>query len=358
MFNILKFLKYYLFQNAQKINYSPQKILIIRNDHIGDVCVSLPFVNSIKFFFPDCEVHILINVYTLDIISGNPNIDKIIIQNKDDAISDIINKIPDNYDILFNLTSTKFNAKLSKKINAKYKIGYAYKIYNIFAFNRYVFTHRQNPPIHECDFCFEFLKLCNIDFLEKKQEIVKNTVIYVNDYDKKYVDEYWQKLKFDNSKKNIGIHPGDNKSAFNWSLKKYIELAEYLAQDFEIVFIFGPAELALMNDELFKIKQRVYNFKIVEGNLTVKQLAYFIKKLNCLVSGSTGPMHIAGLMDTPTVSIFSNKLSHNYKKWHPLNNKFEIIEPQITSKKSEDIKKNIEQIPISLAVEKIKKIIN
>ena len=39
-------------------------------------------------------------------------------------------------------------------------------------------------------------------------------------------------------------------------------------------------------------------------------------------------MHIAGIMGTPTVSIFSKKPAHDEKKWHPIKNKHIIITPE------------------------------
>ncbi len=336
---------YNFLPHLQKIkNIKPEKILIIRNDHLGDLCVSLPFINSIKKVFPDTETHLLVNEYAFDLVSGNKNIDCIIIQKKSDGIPEILNKITDKYDILFNLCSTSFNARLSRKIAAAFKIGYAYKLYNIFSFNRYVFTHRKNPPIHECDFCFEYLNIFNIDISSIKNSIIKNTVIHIDGDTENFIHSYKKKLGFISSKKIIGIHPGDSKSAFNWSLKKYIELADHLSQKYEIVFIFGPAEKDLINHFTNVQKNK---FRFVRGDLSVKQLVCFIKNIDCLVSGSTGPMHIAGLTGVPTVSIFSNKPSHSQHKWHPLNNKYLTVEPRMKYSKSSDNRSLMDSIPVT-----------
>ncbi|MBP7653762.1 glycosyltransferase family 9 protein [Candidatus Dependentiae bacterium] len=340
--NLFKWIFYNFSPKYQYIDFSKiNSVLIIRNDHIGDVCLSIPFIHLLKQTHKHIKTDVLTGEYTYEILSGNPYIDNIIIQNKTDKINDIIKKAG-TYDIVFNLCSSKFNAVLTRKIPAKIKIGYAYKIYNIFSFNRFVYIHRKNPPIHETEFCFEFLK--SLGFTGNTKKAVESSEIFIDEKSKAVSDRLFIKMNFDQSKKIIGIHSGDSKSAFNWKLDKYIELGESLSKKYNIVFIFGPQETSALNN--FTDSQKI-KFRFIEGNLKLKELAYFISKIDCLVSGSTGPMHIAGLMRTPTVSLFSNKPSHSYLKWHPLNNNFKIIEPEINYSK-----KNKYNIMDSITVEK------
>ena len=93
-------------------------------------------------------------------------------------------------------------------------------------------------------------------------------------------------------------------------------------------------------------------FSFVHGDLSLKELAVFLENMKCLVSGSTGPMHLAGIMGTPTVGVFSNKPAHSKLKWHPINNRYRIIEPPglYDASNEETLMKNIDLAKVEKAV--------
>ena len=63
----------------------PKNILIVRNDSIGDVVLSLPLAGFIKKQYPDCKVTFLLRNYTKDIANDHPNIDDVIILKEDNG---------------------------------------------------------------------------------------------------------------------------------------------------------------------------------------------------------------------------------------------------------------------------------
>lgn len=322
--SVLNWLKYFFRIKNQELNWSRiKKILIIRNDHIGDLCLTIPFITALKQFRKDFIIELLINEYTNDLVSLNPDIDKIICSRKDEPLESVLKKLSE-YDIVFNLTTTKLNARLISKINGKIKIGYAYKFFNIKSCNRFVFVHRQNPPIHETDFCFEYFKTLGLNM--DKNVAIEKSHIYIPDEIKNKINIFVQSLKLDKTKKNVGIHPGSKNSAYNWSLKNYINLGELLIEKYNVLYIFGPDE---KNFILEFNETQLKKFHFICGDFSLKELCCFISKLDYLISSSTGPMHIAGIMGISTISIFSNKPSHNYLKWHPIKNKYKIIEPKL-----------------------------
>jgi ADP-heptose:LPS heptosyltransferase len=62
---------------------SPQKILIVRTDRIGDVLLSTPVIKALKDAYPDAHIAMMIGPYTKDIVDGNPYLDEVIIYDKD-----------------------------------------------------------------------------------------------------------------------------------------------------------------------------------------------------------------------------------------------------------------------------------
>ena len=56
-----------------------KKFLVIQQKKVGDVLVSTLLCEHLKTYFPQCEVHYLINEWTLAVVEGNPFIDKVIL---------------------------------------------------------------------------------------------------------------------------------------------------------------------------------------------------------------------------------------------------------------------------------------
>jgi ADP-heptose:LPS heptosyltransferase len=69
------------------------------------------------------------------------------------------------------------------------------------------------------------------------------------------------------------------------------------------------------------IEKRVKCFSDFE----LGELAAALGSLTCLTASSTGPMHMAGILETPVVALFSPHPVHSPAKWAPLGNKHTIF---------------------------------
>jgi len=59
-----------------------KKILIVRNDNIGDVILTTPAIEALRKRFPDAYIAILVAEYACEAIEGNPYLDKVYIYEK------------------------------------------------------------------------------------------------------------------------------------------------------------------------------------------------------------------------------------------------------------------------------------
>jgi len=59
-----------------------KKILITRTDRIGDLILTTPAIRAVRKYYPEAEIHLLINDYTKDLVLNNPNIDKLLVDGK------------------------------------------------------------------------------------------------------------------------------------------------------------------------------------------------------------------------------------------------------------------------------------
>ena len=104
-----------------------QKILIIKLRYIGDVLLATPTVRAIKAARPDVRVTMMVNRGTEDVLSGNPDVDEIIILDKGSltAQSRLIAGLRHRrFDTVIDLTDGDRSAFLSWTSGAPVRIGF------------------------------------------------------------------------------------------------------------------------------------------------------------------------------------------------------------------------------------------
>jgi len=122
-------------------------------------------------------------------------------------------------------------------------------------------------------------------------------------------------ISLDNNlqEKRVIFHVGfGGSSDTNLSLDDYLSLAKSISDEIEVVFTFGP------DDDLSKeYITRNLTFKaIIKDDIkSLVEFTRYINKAELFVSTSTGPMHLAGLTNTRTLSFFGNKLFASSKRW-------------------------------------------
>ncbi|MBL0716454.1 MAG: glycosyltransferase family 9 protein [Desulfosarcina sp.] len=115
---------------------------------------------------------------------------------------------------------------------------------------------------------------------------------------------------FTTKTKIIGFHPGANRYYQRWPKEHFIELGKkIMARDKHYVIIISGS------------KNEILLGKAIEDGIGQKERAFFyarplaelphvFRKIDCLVTNDTGPMHVAIAIGTPTVSLFVAALPH------------------------------------------------
>jgi ADP-heptose:LPS heptosyltransferase len=117
----------------------------------------------------------------------------------------------------------------------------------------------------------------------------------------------------------VFIHPGSGGSANNLSIDHYAQLAVRLATDnaINIVVSAGPGELE-QAQQLIAMAS-VTNSAIYYSQEGLKRFAQHIQFADVFISGSTGPLHIAGALNTPTAAFYPRRRSATSLRWQTLN---------------------------------------
>jgi len=106
-------------------------------------------------------------------------------------------------------------------------------------------------------------------------------------------------------RKLIGLAPGAGWQSKQWPLKKYVELANALHKSTGgSAIVFGSASEVRRAEEIKK--RSVAPVAIASGATTIRQAAALIEKCSVFISNDSGLMHVADLLQVPTVGMFGS----------------------------------------------------
>ena len=124
----------------------------------------------------------------------------------------------------------------------------------------------------------------------------------------------------------FGIHPGNYQSSHNWPPERYASLINTLAHHGAVLVTGGPGEEPLLEQLRSSVPVNLSHRITWSNDLDVIELAAAIAELDVLTVSNTGPMHLAGILGTPQVALFSSITSQSAAKWAPLGQHTRILE--------------------------------
>ncbi|MFQ1014126.1 glycosyltransferase family 9 protein [Avibacterium paragallinarum] len=300
-----------------------QKLLVIRNDKLGDFVLIFPALALLKKANPQLHITALVPQYTAPMAQLCPDIDEVIIDVQDKKnkaqFKQVLQAIKaQHFDGVISFFSNWHNAKLVWLSGIKYRLAPATKFAQI-AYNHRLTQRRSRSLKPEFEYNLDLVRA----FLRDQQwQIIEPQPPYLT-FPRETLLAQKNKLKtqlgIEEDKKWIFVHSGTGGSANNLSLVQYAELITALLQQFQadIILTAGPNEsekaqqlAQLVNDE------RVVIYDKNEG------LADFTASLACadlFIAGSTGPLHICGALNVSTIGFYPSHRSATPLRWQPIN---------------------------------------
>jgi ADP-heptose:LPS heptosyltransferase len=270
-------------------------ILISRHDKIGDFVTMLPVCKVLKEQTGH-RIVMLVSKVNVDLAKELDFIDEVIEYTED---TEVLLKTIRSYDFAVSISGYIDSAlgKVLFRSRIPKRIAPATKMAQIF-FNTRVKQRRSLVEKRE----FEY----NLDLLKAFDESL------ILDFEKPLLD-------IRNSAENtikkdfIIFHPGfGGSSDGNLLLDDYLKLAKKASEVVTVVFSFGP------DDQVSKqyIEDKLdFPATIKDDFKTLMEFSKYIATSKLFVSTSTGPMHLAGLTNTKTLSFFGATLFASPKRW-------------------------------------------
>lgn len=278
----------------------PQKILIIVTRRLGDVLLATPLIRTIRESWPDTEIDVLVFQGTEGIISGNPDIRKIITVEEDfrtwphlKFLLGLVRK----YDIAVSTMHNDrpvFYAWLAGKHSVGFVPGKGLKhFWKRLLLSRW--TYSENLNTHTVLKNLQLATSLNLPLRH-------NVIVSWREADEKRVTSL---LKFDMaSEKFAVIHMQPRYAYKEWSKQGWIELAKWF-HDRHINMVFtgmDPEKETDGMDEIFRaLTEYVHN---MIGRFNLNETGYLLSKASIYVGPDTVITHMAAALGIPTVALY------------------------------------------------------
>jgi heptosyltransferase-3 len=304
----------------------PANFVMIRTDRMGDLTLSLPVAEAAKEAVPECRVCFVVAPANAAIARACPFVDGVIEYSETrgglSGLFALARRLrAGRFDAAVFLRPTLRTALAAALARIPLRAGTAYRHYS-WLFNRRVPEHRKHAEKHEYE--------SNLAVLSRLVDLKRHDYmprIVLDEASGRYADGALCGLGLGSGAFAI-VHPGSGGSARNLSLENYARIADIIEREMGLTVLAtcGPGEENLLDAMDSMRRTRSKRLQAPPGLL---ELAALIDRAALFVSGSTGPMHIAAALGTPTLSFFSPVRSCSPRRWGPLSERRRVIMPPV-----------------------------
>jgi ADP-heptose:LPS heptosyltransferase len=112
----------------------------------------------------------------------------------------------------------------------------------------------------------------------------------------------------------IGLHAAGGRQIKQWAPDRFAEAAIRLGRELgaAVVLTGGPADASIVDAVESSLKQAGVATLRVQGTVDLVILAGMLKQCQLLLTGDTGPMHLAAAVGTPVVAVFGPSMPWRY----------------------------------------------
>tara|TARA_Y100000768_G_scaffold386342_1_gene374521 strand:- start:9301 stop:10251 length:951 start_codon:yes stop_codon:yes gene_type:complete len=282
-----------------------KKLLVVRNDRLGDVMLGLPALKMIKSSAKDIHIDYLVNKKYADIASISEHINDSVYDDGD--LLDVLKE--KKYDYSISLYSTFEIGYMLWKAKIKKRYAPATKIAQIF-YNKKIKQRRSQSIKPEYEYNNDLVKF----FLDdNKYKIIDKDVPYIN---LKSINNE------SNKNKTIYIHPFTGGSSKTLSINDFVNLCYELNKYQKYKFVLHCDNKDYEKCKIIEKKMcNLLHVETIQPTDDLKTMFTNISKCDVFISGSTGPLHVAASLNLKTVGFYPSKKSSTSLRWETMNDK-------------------------------------
>jgi ADP-heptose:LPS heptosyltransferase len=300
-----------------------RRILVVRNDNIGDVLCSTPALDALRAAFPRAHIAALVCTLAQEVIEGHRALDELFVYPKakhrqygvlesHGRLLAVLGRIRRRrFDLavaLRNSFSTS-QAWLTYASGARWRLGpRAQSAKQRWGFFYNLPADWPPPDQHEVLRCFHLLRHIGLDSPDKR------LYLKIPDASRAKVAEFLASCGLDRGQGPVvlNITRWAYRPECSWPEHKYRALAQALAQRPDgLVVTHAPGDRAWVEGILAGLRPAVPTF----WSPSLKDFAACLARARAVISAEGGPMHLVAAVNKPLVVMWSSTPLSVWKPW-------------------------------------------
>ena len=277
---------------------------------LGETLQTTPVLSALRNHIPDAYVAMMVTSDREDLISANPNLDRVILYQK--SAPKLISTLREHqFQMVLILQPTFRLVLLTFLAGIKYRAGF---ITNSGGKLLLTAAAANNQDRHETDRYLDVVRSIGISPVTNEIEM------RVAESASRWAVAFLQDSGVSKERLLIGLNPGGFWPKRRWAKERFVQLADLLGSEYnaQILITTGPSEVGLGEE----IARLMHHQPVVVENTTSMKIAATLQQCHILISNDTGPMHIGVSVGTPTVGLFGRS---NPRKWGPISARHAIV---------------------------------
>ena len=283
-------------------------VLVVRPDGIGDVVLSLPVASQLKQLMPGVKIGFLTSPVVAPILRHHPDVDYVRTMRWTDRLEDLRTAFSDGVEATIFLKPFRRLMWAAFLARVPIRVATGFRWYSLLA-NRRIYDHRSDFSKHESEYNVGMLKGLGLS----PTDVVRPRLI-LGEAERGAGERHWTGLP----SPRVVVHPGGF-SGRRWRLEHYRDLARELARTgYGVALTGSDGERAEFEREMLSDASFPSGISNLMGRLSVRELMAVIATAQVVVSGSTGPAHLAAALGVANVSLFDPRRNQLPMRWKPL----------------------------------------
>lgn len=277
-------------------------ILIVEVNWLGDVLFTTPAIKAIRKKFPESFIACLILPRTKEMLEGNPDINELIINDEQDRHKGFLGKLKlvsqlkkYNFDLAVFFHRSFTRAIVTYLAGIPRRVGYGTLK------RKFILTDSIPMPEKDSqrriDYYLEIARYLGCNTEDRLCEF------FSSEDDERYIEKFLSNAQVKENDFVVCLNPGGNWEPKRWPKENFSKLANRLVEEYgaKVILSGARSDSELINE----IAKGMSDKPILAcGVMNLKQLACLFRKTNLVISGDSGPLHIAAAVGADIIALF------------------------------------------------------
>lgn len=295
-------------QTSSVLSSHSSKLLLIRNDNIGDLICSIPAIQLIRKKWPNAEIDLLVNSYNAPIVECLvPQwVNRLVVYQKMKHVGLSLKQLIGLVKFYARLYSGNYDAAVllvggvSRQAQAFARWSGAKKI---FGYGEIEKGPELKPGLHELEYSWNLVNdLMGIS--EKTPASIDYPIRATGD--------------------RLAIQITSRKLGNRWDVEKFVELAKKIFAQTKVksLLLWSPGNAATVthpgdDDKAGEVLDKAGEFLDPRPTATLYELVSTLKECQCMITPDGGAMHLAAAMGVWVVALFGQSEPERWRPWTP-----------------------------------------